>query len=630
MSRLWLCTKLVVPCFIALILNACGGGGGGDANVTPVDSDGDGVVDSVDIDDDNDGLIEISTLEHLDWIRNELTGAMLVDHLGNRMMDGCLNVVCVGYELTADLDFDTNNDGLMDFNDFYFDQDGDGQNNGWLPVGDSVSPFAAIFEGNNHRISNLYINRTGTDTETTGGSDVGLFGVIFGNVGTPIEIRNLTFDGDLTQISGVTSTGALAGQAQGAVEITNLHSDGTVSGSSQRTGGLIGTAVDIDVNNSSVTGGVTGFFLTGGVIGRTDGVTISGCTKSGRPVRGNTFHTGGLVGDAHTGTEIIDSSSSASVIGGFTPGGLVGLLYNSTIRDSMASGPVSGTGNVGGLVAQSRSISEIVGSYALGNANATGESVGGLVGHVFNGPLSITNSFAEGTVTGPRFTGGLVGNNRGELNIASSYATGQVIGTDFVGGLVGAFNLYTTDPATSTDVSILVDIGSIFESFSISAVGSSSGSYVGGLIGISYNTNVLDSFATGSVTTSGQYVGGLIGDANLGTIVNRSFCVNTITGSLDVGALVGYSDSAAYSDNYFANDQGILNALGTNNSAGGLNPTGTTGSSLANLQLVTTAGENGLFTNWGAAWDFGDTSQLPGLLINGMVHRDGDANGVLD
>ena len=36
-------------------------------------------------------------------------------------------------------------------------------NQGWLPIGTNSSPFKGIFEGNNHKITGLSINRTSND-----------------------------------------------------------------------------------------------------------------------------------------------------------------------------------------------------------------------------------------------------------------------------------------------------------------------------------------------------------------------------------------------------------------------------------------------------------------------------------
>ena len=50
---------------------------------------------------------------------------------------GCPSADCTGYELTANLDFDTNGNGRADAGDVYWN---DGQ--GWEPIGQSFdSPF---------------------------------------------------------------------------------------------------------------------------------------------------------------------------------------------------------------------------------------------------------------------------------------------------------------------------------------------------------------------------------------------------------------------------------------------------------------------------------------------------------
>ena len=57
---------------------------------------------------------------------------------------------CQGYELRADLDFDTNGDGRIDANDAYWNNGA-----GWKPI-DSLT---TTLEGNGHTISHLFINR---------------------------------------------------------------------------------------------------------------------------------------------------------------------------------------------------------------------------------------------------------------------------------------------------------------------------------------------------------------------------------------------------------------------------------------------------------------------------------------
>ena len=95
----------------------------------------------IDYDTDDDGLIEIYTLAQLDAVRHDLDGdgtpstdgetayaAAFPDAaagMGCPASDGCS-----GYELMADLDFDTNGSGRADTGDTYWN---DGQ--GWVPIG---------------------------------------------------------------------------------------------------------------------------------------------------------------------------------------------------------------------------------------------------------------------------------------------------------------------------------------------------------------------------------------------------------------------------------------------------------------------------------------------------------------
>ena len=118
-----------------------------------------------DYDADNDGLIDVGNLAQLDAVRYDLNGDGLVDGatwmpyyaafpMGALGM-GCPSDGCTGYELTADLDFDTNSDGRADVvGDTYWNAGA-----GWEPIGDADDPFIADFEGDGHTIANLFINR---------------------------------------------------------------------------------------------------------------------------------------------------------------------------------------------------------------------------------------------------------------------------------------------------------------------------------------------------------------------------------------------------------------------------------------------------------------------------------------
>ncbi|MFY0642459.1 MAG: hypothetical protein JXR16_15495 [Bermanella sp.] len=78
-----------------------------------------------DYDLDNDGLIEINDLFDLDEIRNNLDGKSFY---GSSV--GCPKEGCSGFELTRNLDFDTNHDGKISNEDVFWND-----NLGWQPIG---------------------------------------------------------------------------------------------------------------------------------------------------------------------------------------------------------------------------------------------------------------------------------------------------------------------------------------------------------------------------------------------------------------------------------------------------------------------------------------------------------------
>ena len=225
---------------------ATGGGYGGTSTVLRV-----GVTDDertgTDYDVDNDGLIEVSTLAQLNAIRWDLDGngspaSNAADYSGasgafaNASTDmGCPAVsgtaTCEGYELTQDLDFDTDGDGAS--HDGGTSDSGDTYHNGgsgWDPIGRSWSPsdathFNAVFDGNGHSIHNLYVNRN----RNYGG----LFAVLRGSA----VVRSLGLPNAYVDISQQGSAAPLAGSSWGRVEAS--WASGSVAGNTN-VGGLVG------------------------------------------------------------------------------------------------------------------------------------------------------------------------------------------------------------------------------------------------------------------------------------------------------------------------------------------------------------------------------------------------------
>ena len=95
-------------------------------------------AESVDV--DSDGLIEINNLNDLNEIRNDVTGKTF-----RGSSDGCPSTDCFGWELTRDLNFDSNGNDVIDAGDWNGGQS-------WVPFN---YMNRVVFEGHSHSISNL-------------------------------------------------------------------------------------------------------------------------------------------------------------------------------------------------------------------------------------------------------------------------------------------------------------------------------------------------------------------------------------------------------------------------------------------------------------------------------------------
>ena len=286
-------------------------------------------------DTDSDGLIEISNLQQLYFIRHDVDGNGRADDSSNDTAyargfpvgqgQQVCNRNCDGYELTRSLDFDSPSSYLGGEINTAWTMDA-----GWTPI----RGFKATFDGNGHTISNLYMDVTRQHQSNS----AGLFGyIVHRSNSNPTVIRNIgLLDVDVT---GVNNVGGLVGEKSGA-DVSHSYVTGSVSGTGDRIGGLVGRNYSWGIHYSYSTATVTGNADVGGLVGEN--------------FYGGVYH-GYATGD---------------VSGTYSIGGLVG--YNEEIiQHSYATGTVSGTdGSIGGLVGWSGS-SVITDSYAIGRLSGT-------------------------------------------------------------------------------------------------------------------------------------------------------------------------------------------------------------------------------------------------------------------
>lgn len=349
---------------------------------------------------------------------------------------------------------------------------------GWVPIGamhgdgqslnydweheDNIL-FTGSLNGNGYVISGLTINRPEIEyvglfanaygahfehlrlehVEVHAGSYVGaLVGIAY-----ETHIDSTFASGVLTADNWRTYAGGIAGFLGEQSHLKGCHSSVSVSGvpgkSNRYIGGISGQLHNSTITGSYADGTISGYNWVGGITGQVLGEdALLQDSYSSAIVQGISLYAGGVAGTLHTGT-IRNSHASGPISGGHYVGGLIGHNTNGKVLRSHATGTVYGTHeNIGGLAGGNRlDLAIIEDSYATGSVFSERYNVGGLVGNNYHGAI-IRRSFSTGNVTGSSTVGGLVGIN-GTVNdnrasiIEDSYATGNVTANFWTGGLVG-------------------------------------------------------------------------------------------------------------------------------------------------------------------------------------------------
>ena len=212
------------------------------------------------------------------------------------------------------------NGGKTDIN-ITLDKDIDLTGKEWTPIGTGYSnTYTGTFDGGGHTIKGL--------TVTTNDEFAGLFGRL-GDAGT---VKNVVMEG---------------------VQITKNHSSGFAGGVAGFSGGTI--------ENSSVSGSVSGTVYVGGVVGAQWNGSITGCSSSAT-VKG-TVYVGGVTGQTNDGATMTACYATGNVIIEIAP------------KKNISGGSLVGFNGGNGLLA----------CYATGNVTSTGSStynvhIGGFLG----------------------------------------------------------------------------------------------------------------------------------------------------------------------------------------------------------------------------------------------------------
>ena len=271
----------------------------------------------------------ITKAEELAWFRNQVNGGK--------------NKICAKI---------ADNVEVIDLKDFCHAEDVS-QNLkelSWVPIGTANKPYQGTFDGNNKTITNLYIKTK------TAQNNVGFFCMTRGATIQDLIFDNAKVENVSTTYTKALCTGILAGYAYADTNSPS-HIKGikttkncTVIGQND-TGGIVGNASNINLENCENRSSVKGESYVGGIAGDYSYKNIKRCTNYGT-VETVGQRIGGIIGYADE-TSIEDCANYGKLTGRvwFAGGGIAGEMRgNSSIQNVFSYGDMTNTNNSLGII----------------------------------------------------------------------------------------------------------------------------------------------------------------------------------------------------------------------------------------------------------------------------------------
>ena len=328
---------------------------------------------------------------------------------------------------------------------------------GWTPIGTNGNNFAGVLDGNGHKITGLFIDANGSETEAA----IDSFGLFADMKGT---VKNLTVEQSYLRTEGATTyTGTIAGSASSGT-IENCTADAV-----------------IEIYDNTDVGGITG-----------KGGTLTNCTFSG------------------TITQLDDGFANIGGISG-----------DATVENCVFSGTLKGNGHTGGIVGYGSNVKNCINKGTVIGENAGGISgrvyAAGTNQEIENPQRTIENCTNEGSVTGTSAThgiataGGIVGwmgNDESDISMSVINCTnkGTLDGNNCVGGIIGKLSVERSNlikiEGCSNEAAINGDLDSI--------VGGIVGQITGAILHQEGDVLISDCKNRGSIISEGQYSAGIV------------------------------------------------------------------------------------------------------------------------
>ena len=492
--------------------------------------------------------------------------------------------------------------------------------------------FTGTFDGRGNRVIGLKVNNNNANAG------------IFSTVGENGVVKNVNiYSGNFT---GSANAGAVAGVNNGRIEnIVTFGNTVTATGENSNAGGIVGvnngnngtvvtnedgTIVLKPINEQELPTGIIDVESTGSVIAGGSNAVAGGLVGTNKGVLGNSYSDsavtstandnqaglGGVVGvNTENGdVQMVDSLgvTNGGSTGSSNVGGVIGI-NNGNMYSGYNESIVSGSSNVGGIIGQNAGKYENDkwnGGTVENVVNATGVTgssnfVGGLVG---TNTGSVTNGRNNGTITGTKYVGGLVGDNADEHSILTNLvndSSAEILGEEYVGGIAGS----NSGTITSENQANLINRGSITGQKYVGGVAGENigtieyvnndvslnvkdtnkdASYFGGVAGINgrvddESTDDVDESVTGTITSAtnegnviaenASYVGGIVGHNTAKGVLEGMGNSNEgiVIGGSYVGGVIGQNDAAIGSTD--KSQVGITNegiVIAVSGGAGGL------------------------------------------------------------
>lgn len=321
-------------------------------------------------------------------------------------LDNVRNNLIAHYKLIADLDLS-------------------GYDN-WQPIGHSYYYyFGGSFDGNNHTISNLTINRPMQ-------GDIGLFGKYYPTTDGD-SLKNIILSN--VNILGSTNTGAIAGDVRQGF-IYNCHTSGNIKGYSN-------------------VGGIAGALSYYGGAGKTDFTLGASYCSNSCTIEASNEIVGGIIGyscgDFYTKksgksgfyntTKIHHCASNGNIKGANRVAGIAGYAENTEILNSYNTGTIYSTDISGGIAGKTKGEITINQCFNAGNITINEDNAGGIIGYFTSDDTTltalITNCYSTGNIISQTQlrAGGLIGYAYNPITITNSYSTGYVRSSNLAGGI---------------------------------------------------------------------------------------------------------------------------------------------------------------------------------------------------